>query len=67
MMGHNICFYEEILIIISKLSLLLLLIWSPDGPNNATPILFENGGNNSMEYRVQCLSTCACEYWTDVH
>ena len=30
MMGHKICFYEEILIIIPKLSLLLLLIWSPD-------------------------------------
>ena len=29
MMGHKICFYEEILIIIPKLSLLLLLIWSP--------------------------------------
>ena len=30
MMGHKICFYEEMLIIIPKLSLLLLLIWSPD-------------------------------------
>ena len=30
MMGHKICFYEEILIIIPKLSLLLLLIWSPE-------------------------------------
>ena len=30
MMGHKICFYEEILILIPKLSLLLLLIWSPD-------------------------------------
>ena len=29
MMGHKICFYEEVLIIIPKLSLLLLLIWSP--------------------------------------
>ena len=28
MMGHKICFYEEIWIIIPKLSLLLLLIWS---------------------------------------
>ena len=32
MMGHKISFYEEILIIIPKLSLLLLLIWSPDIP-----------------------------------
>ena len=29
MMGHKICFSEEIWIIIPKLSLLLLLIWSP--------------------------------------
>ena len=29
MRGHNICFPEEILKIIPKLSLLLLLIWSP--------------------------------------
>ena len=29
MRGHNICFSEEILKIIPKLSLLLLLIWSP--------------------------------------
>ena len=29
MRGHNICFTEEILKIIPKLSLLLLLIWSP--------------------------------------
>ena len=29
MMGHKICFYEESLIIIPKLSLLLILIWSP--------------------------------------
>ena len=28
MMGHKICFYGEILLIIPKLSLLLLLIWS---------------------------------------
>ena len=28
MRGHNICFTEEILKIIPKLSLLLLLIWS---------------------------------------
>ena len=28
MMGHKICFYEEIWIIIRKLSLLLPLIWS---------------------------------------
>ena len=28
MMGHKICFNEEIWIIIPKLSLLLLLIWS---------------------------------------
>ena len=27
-MGHKICFHEEIWLIISKLSLLLLLIWS---------------------------------------
>ena len=30
MRGHNICFNGEILKIIPKLSLLLLLIWSPD-------------------------------------
>ena len=30
MRGHNICFIEEILKIIPKLSRLLLLIWSPD-------------------------------------
>ena len=30
MMAHKICFSEEIWIIIPKLSLLLLLIWSPD-------------------------------------
>ena len=30
MRGHNICFIEEILKIIPELSLLLLLIWSPD-------------------------------------
>ena len=29
MMAHKICFSEEIWIIITKLSLLLLLIWSP--------------------------------------
>ena len=29
MMGHKICFSEEICIIIPKLSLLLLFIWSP--------------------------------------
>ena len=29
MRGHNLCFTEEILKIIPKLSLLLLLIWSP--------------------------------------
>ena len=29
MRGHNICFNGEILKIIPKLSLLLLLIWSP--------------------------------------
>ena len=37
MMGHKICFYEEIWIIIPKLSLLLLLIWSPDSVQ--TPVL----------------------------
>ena len=30
MMGHKICFYEEIWIIIPKLSHLPLLIWSSD-------------------------------------
>ena len=30
MMGHKICFSGEIWPIIPKLSLLLLLIWSPD-------------------------------------
>ena len=30
MMGHKICFSEEIWPIIPKLSLLLLLIWSPE-------------------------------------
>ena len=30
MRGHNICYNGEILKIIPKLSLLLLLIWSPD-------------------------------------
>ena len=30
MMAHKICFSEEIWIIIHKLSLLLLLIWSPN-------------------------------------
>ena len=30
MMGHKICFCEEIWIIIPKLTLLLLLIWSTD-------------------------------------
>ena len=30
MMGHKICFYEEIWIIIPKLSLLLLLIWTTE-------------------------------------
>ena len=34
MMGHKICFYEEICIIIPILSLLLLLIWSTDYVNN---------------------------------
>ena len=34
MMGHKIRFYEEIWIIIYKLSLLLLLIWSPDHSRN---------------------------------
>ena len=29
MMGHKICFSEEICIIIPKLSLLLFFIWSP--------------------------------------
>ena len=28
MMGHKVCFYEEICIIIPQLSLLLLLSWS---------------------------------------
>ena len=31
MRGHNICFHEEIWIIIPKLSLLPLLIWTTDG------------------------------------
>ena len=31
MMGHNICFYGEICLIIPKLSLLCLLIWSTRG------------------------------------
>ena len=30
MMGHKICFYEEIWIIIPELSLITLLIWSTD-------------------------------------
>ena len=30
MMGHKICFHEEIWLIIPKLSLLPLLIWSTD-------------------------------------
>ena len=30
MMGHKVCFYGEILLIIPKLSLLPLLIWSND-------------------------------------
>ena len=33
MMGHKICFDGELCIIIPKLSLLLLLIWSTDSYN----------------------------------
>ena len=45
MMGHKICFYEEVLIIIPKLSLLLLLIWSPE--SNKVPMDLARRGNTT--------------------
>ena len=53
MMGHKICFSEEIWPIIPKLSLLLLLIWSPDsGPN----LLFSHEAipSQSSQYNQMC-------------
>ena len=43
MMGHNICFYEEIWILIPKLSLQLLLIWSTE--LSANELYAENAVN----------------------
>ena len=37
MMGHKICFYGEIWLIIPKLSPLPLLIWSPGMADNVDP------------------------------
>ena len=41
MMGHNICFYEEILLIIPNLSLLSLLIWSTVQYGHCYPLKME--------------------------
>ena len=57
MMGHKICFSEEIWIIIPKLSLLLLLIWSPENkhefsfPNS----LCEKQFMNVHEWFMDCM------------
>ena len=47
MRGHNICFNGEVLKIIPKLSLLLLLIWSP-GEHNIT---FLRGSKEMQQHK----------------
>ena len=48
MMGHKICFYREIWLIISKLSLLALLIWS-------TVLMFNKNEEEKKTDIVLCL------------
>ena len=64
MMGHKICFYEEILIIIPKLSLLLLLIWSPVFIQLGKAEVLVRGSKslivyNSWIYVENCVSKCS--------
>ena len=44
MMGHKTCFYEEIWVIIPKLSLLPLLIWSAELQLQITLVFQDNPG-----------------------
>ena len=53
MMGHKICFSEEIWPIIPKLSLLLLLIWSPD-------LSFESGKDKAAKGGRQAFPFICC-------
>ena len=61
MMGHKIRFFEEIWIIIPKLSLLLLLIWSPgDGSYKQSEHVFiENEKTLPLNYLQYPLLTGA--------
>ena len=54
MMGHKICFYGEIWLIISKLSLLPLLIWSTDicaNVNGAHKLCFQSTETVCKQYK----------------
>ena len=51
MRGHNICFNEEILKIIPKLSLLLLLIWS-SGTEAVLQIRWDNRDNLGITFHI---------------
>ena len=54
MMGHKICFHEEIWIIIRYLSLLLLLIWSTDVYGmNTTKVYNASKGLIGLHARIQ--------------
>ena len=58
MMGHKICFHGEIWLIISKLSLLPLLIWSFEVPYSTASILVNKyafRGSNSAIFSFACL------------
>ena len=59
MMGHKICFYVELLLIIPKLSLLPLLIWSTAIGCGPYTVLFQSGSSTDTLgcYNIlQCLN-----------
>ena len=58
MMGHKICFYGELWLLIPKLSLLPLLIWSTDHIYQMVPksSIFMIGVASSKNTRFLCVS-----------
>ena len=67
MMGHKICFYEEVLIIIPKLSLLLLLIWSPDVEIEIFPNLYFKVNENTISGAATIVFSFLCPFSTRVN
>ena len=60
MMGHKICFKGEIWLIIPKLSLLPLLIWTTDLINILKAISFSAKNKDVFNKEMYILEACLC-------